>query len=309
MGGLRIDWKGVFPAMVTPFASDGAIDEAAFRALIDLLIEERSHGIIVAGSTGEWFSLDDKERTSLFAIAREQVAGRVPVLAGTSAIATAHTVALTGAAREAGCDGVMVLPPPYALPTTREVIAHFEAVARVGLPIMIYNNPNRTQINIDANLADKLADIDAVVCIKDSSKDLFQKSETLTRVRDRLVVFTGMEPYGMTMIHRGALGMVSMIANICGADVSAYYEDAAAGRWEAGLARQEMIDGAYGIVSRFGLGNYPTVKAAMRVLGRPGGDLRQPYLMAEPDTIDAIRDALAAIGLTRDGMGRRAAAD
>ena len=288
------DWRGVFPATATPFTKDGEIDERAFRSVIDQQLEEGAHGIIVAGSTGEWFSLTDRERIRIFEIGREQVDGN-PLLAGTSAIGTDQAVALTREAKRIGCDGALLLPTPYALPTPREVVAHFESVAKVGLPIMVYNNPNRTQINLDATLMDAIADFDSVVALKDSSKDLFQKSQTLDRVKGRLAVFTGMEPYGMTMIHRGAVGIVSMVANVCCADVVAYYEHAAAGRWAEGLKHQSVIDAVYAIISRFEAGNYPTVKACMNLLGRHGGFTRQPYLPLPEDTLQKMQEALDGI--------------
>ena len=176
MAKLRTDWKGVFPACVTPFAKDGSVDEAATRKMIDMFIADGVDGLIIAGSTGEWFSLSDKERVDLFAVAQEHTAGRVPVLAGTSAIGTREAVELTKAAKKLGMAGCMVLPPPYALPSRREVIAHFEEVGKVGLPIMLYNNPPRTSINIDASLARDLAKIDTIVALKDSTRDLYQKS-------------------------------------------------------------------------------------------------------------------------------------
>ena len=288
------DWRGVFPATATPFTKDGEIDERAFRSVIDQQLEEGAHGIIVAGSTGEWFSLTDRERIRMFEIGRDQVDGK-PLLAGTSAIGTDQAVALTREAKRIGCDGALLLPTPYALPTPREVVAHFESVAKVGLPIMVYSNPNRTQINLDATLMDQIADFDSVVALKDSSKDLFQKSQTLDRVKGRLAVFTGMEPYGMTMIHRGAVGIVSMVANVCCADVVAYYEHATAGRWAEGLKHQSVIDAVYAIISRFGAGNYPTVKACMNLLGRRGGFTRQPYLPLPEDTLQKMQEALNAI--------------
>ena len=246
MAQARTDWKGVFPPIVTPFTRDGAFDEDALRKIIDRQIAEGAHGIIAAGSTGEWFSMTDKERIRLFEVCKEQVAGRRPLLAGTAAIGTDQAVALTRAAKKIGCDGCMVLPPPYALPSRREVIAHYKSIADVGLPVMLYNNPNRTQIDLVPALVDELAAFDAVVAVKDSSKDLFQKAETCRRVKDRLAVFTGMEPYALAMIQRGAVGIVS------------------------------IIDRAFEIIARHGLGNYPTIKAMMSILGLDGGEVRQP---------------------------------
>ena len=308
MGKVRTDWKGVFPPVVTPFKADGAIDEEAFRKVIDLQVADGAHGIIVAGSTGEWFSVSDAERIRLFEIAKEQIAGRRPLLAGTAAMATDHAVQLTKAAKRIGCDGCMVLPPPYVLPTTREVIAHYKAIADVGLPVMLYNNPGRTQVNLVAAIVDKVAEFDSVVAVKDSSKDLFQKAETCARVKDRLAVFTGMEPYGMTMIQRGAVGLVAMIANVACADTVAYCEHASARRWDEGLRHQAVIDGLYEIIGRYGLGNYPSIKALMGLRGLPGGFARRPYLPPEPEVLAKMKADLARIHFAT-GSAKRVAAE
>ena len=307
MAKLRTTWKGVFPALVTPFTKDGAVDEAAFRAVIDQQLADGAHGIIANGSTGEWFSMSHEERVRQFHVAKEHVAGRVPLLAGTSAIGTDHAVQLTRDAKKIGCDGAMVLPPPYALPTTREVVGHFKSIAQVGLPIMVYNNPNRTNVNLTAGIVEQLAAFDSVVAIKDSSKDLFQKSETCYRVRDTLAVFTGMEPYGMAMIHRGAIGMVSMIGNVCGADVVRYFEACVKKDWDTALKHQRVIDGVYEIVAKYGCGNYPTVKALMNILGKHGGHTRQPYLPLEEKALDGLRKDLAAYKLAGSWSGKQAA--
>ena len=308
MASARTDWQGVFTPIVTPFTPDGAFNEDAVRKIIDQQIAEGAHGIIAAGSTGEWFSMTDNERIRLFEVCHEQVAGRRPLLAGTAAIGTDQAVALTRAAKKIGCDGCMVLPPPYVLPTKREVIAHYKSIADVGLPIMLYNNPNRTQIDLVPSLADELAGFDVVVAMKDSSKDLFQKAETCNRVKDRLAVFTGMEPYALAMIQRGAVGIVSMIANVCCTHVVACFEHSFAGRYAEAIPHQDVIDRAFEIIAHHGLGNYPTVKAMMNVLGRGGGNVRQPYLPAPDDALASIRDELAATGLTATA-GDQAAAE
>ena len=307
MSSLRTDWKGVFPPIVTPFTKTEEIDEAAFRKVIDLLIAEGVHGIIVAGSTGEWYSLADDEVSRLLEVAKDQIADRVPLLAGTSSMSTRHAVALTERAAKSGCAGAMVLPPPYVLPSADEVVAHFEAVAGVGLPIMVYNNPKRTQVNLDAALMERIAAFDSIVAMKDSVKDLYQASETIKRVGDQLAYFTGMEPYGNAILARGGVGFVSMMANICGSDVVAYYDHAGAGRWTEGRRHERVIEGLYEIDLKFGRGIYPTVKACMNILGRYGGHLRRPYMDIEDrETLGKLARALADLGLAAESS---AAAD
>ncbi len=307
MSELRCDWKGAFPASVTPFTEDGAIDEAALRQLIDLFIAEGVHGLIAVGSTGEWFSLSDEERIRVFEIFHEQAAGRVTVVAGTSSIGTRETVALTRAAKDIGLDGCMVLPPPYAMPARAEVIAHFHEVADVGLPLMLYNNPPRTGINIDASLLAELAAHEGVVAFKDSGKDLYQMSESIYAGRDRLAVFAGLEPYGLACFSRGAVGIVSTISNICAPDVVAYCEHLMAGRYTEVARNQEVIDRLYHLLAAAGAANYVFVKEAMAILGRPGGYPRKPYRPTDEATREKIRAGLALIDLTGQDAARAAA--
>lgn len=299
---LRTNWKGVFPACVTPFKADGAMDEAATRRMIDMFIAEGVSGLIIAGSTGEWFSLSDEERVRLFAIAKEHTAGRVPVIGGTSAIGTREAVALTRAAKDLGLDGVMVLPPPYALPTRREVVAHFAEIGKVGIPIMIYNNPPRTSINIDAAYGRELAAIDTVVAFKDSTRDLYQMGETIYALGDTIAMFAGLEPYIMANVHRGAVGTVSMMGNVCMPDMVDYFNLCAAGKWDEAKASQRVVDRLYHLLQNLGAPNYVFVKEAMTILGRAGGGpLRRPYLPIDEAQKTKLVAGLGDIPIKRSG--------
>ena len=295
---LRCDWKGVFPAAVTPFTRQGAVDEESLRLLIDLFILEGVQGLVAVGSTGEWFSLNDEERRHVFRIFHEQVAGRVPVIGGTSAIGTRETVELTEAARDIGLDGCLVLPPPYAMPSSSEVVAHLHEVADVGLPVMLYNNPPRTGINIDCAMLNNLVDHPNIVAFKDSTKDLYQMSESIYAVRDRVACFAGLEPYGGGCFSRGAVGIVSTISNICAPDVVAYYHHLSSGRFEKAAHHEEVIDRLYHLLANSGAANYVFVKEVMALLGRPGGAPRKPYRSLDDTTRERIRVGLKHIQLT-----------
>lgn len=293
----RTNWRGVFPVIVTPFTKEGDIDEAAFRLVIDRQIADGVHGIVAIGSTGEWFSLNEQEQIRLYSIAKEQVNGRVPLLVGTSAIGTQQAVTLTKAARKIDCDGAMVLPPSFAMPTDREILAHFASIASVGLPLMIYNNPKRTQINIRGAMAEQLAKIDTVFALKDSVADIFQMTETMSRIGDRLGYFIGLEQYAMTMIQRGADGIISVVSNIAAKNVVGYFNGSANGDIKDALRHQAVIDGLYDLIAVFGIGMYPFVKAAMNALGKNGGYPRQPYLPIDEARMPDLRQALAKIDL------------
>ena len=302
MSDRRTTWKGVFVVAATPFTESGEVDEGGFRSLVNRFVADGVHGIIVAGSTGEWYTMADDERLALFEIAKAEAGGAVHLIAGTSAIATRDVVRLTAAAKELGYDGAMVLAPPYALPNEREVLGHFEAVAAVGLPIMAYNNPGRTQVDLSAAVVDKLCDYEAIVALKDSSKDLYQLSRTIRVAGDRLAIFAGLEPYALAMIQRGAVGIVSMSANIIGRRAVTFYDHAAAGRWAEARAIEALIDRLYEAFYDGGYGAYVVIKECMNLAGRPAGWPRRPHLPMDPDGRQRLAHVLAEIGVI--GAGR-----
>jgi 4-hydroxy-tetrahydrodipicolinate synthase len=308
MAQMRTDWRGVFAVAATPFTREGEIDEEAFRALMDTLVEDGVAGIIVAGSTGEWYTMRDGERRRLFEVAREQVRNRARLIAGTSAIATRDAVALTEAARDLGYDGAMVLAPPYALPNERELLGHFEAVAAVGLPIMVYNNPGRTQVNLTASVIERLCAFERVVALKDSSKDLYQLAGTLRTVGDRLAVFCGLEPYLLPMVQRGAVGVVSMSVNIIGRDAVTFFDHLAAGRFAEARPLEAVIDRLYEAFYIGGYGAYVVIKECMNLVGRPAGSPRRPHLPMDEEGRRRLAGLLKEIGvLGAGGRGSRAA--
>jgi 4-hydroxy-tetrahydrodipicolinate synthase len=287
----RIDWNGVFAVMVTPFTEDGLLDESAMRQLIDLLIAEGVDGIVLAGSTGEWQSLSDDERIKIFRVGVDQARGRVKLIGGTSALNTPTVVNLTKAAKDIGLDGVMVLPPPYVMPTRREVRTFFEAVDAVGIPIMLYNNPTRTGVNLDAGFLQTLVDLPNIVSIKDSVKDLAQMSATLRAHGDTLAVFTGLETYTIPALQRGADGVVAMSPNVLGVDAVGFVRAAKNGHAQRATIGQYNTDLLYEAMYGGGVNPYVVLKEAMRLLGRPGGWPRAPLV----GMLDSERNALAEV--------------
>jgi 4-hydroxy-tetrahydrodipicolinate synthase len=274
------------------------MDEPSVKRILEMLIEEGVDGIVVAASTGEWFSLSNEERVRLFAIASDQVGKRVRLLAGTAAMATRDAVLLTEAARKLGFDGALVLPPPYVLPSERETVAFFAAVAEVGLPLMLYNNPARTQVNLNAHLLRKLVAFDAVVALKDSVKDLGQLGETLRTWKEELAIFTGLESYAVPCLQRGAAGVVAMAPNVMGREAVRLSALVAMERRAELLPLQEKIDRLYEKMYGWGHNPYVVIKEAMRLLGRPGGWPRPP-LLPIPDADRAVlRSMLSELGFS-----------
>jgi 4-hydroxy-tetrahydrodipicolinate synthase len=280
---------------VTPFKQDGTFDEDATRELIELLIGEGVDGLVMSGSLGEWYALTNEERIRLFEVAADQTRGRITLIAGTSAIRTKDAVELTHAAKDLGCDGAMLLPPPYVLPTEREVFEFFRCIDEVGLPLMLYNNPGRTGINLNARLLSELLVLKNVASLKDSAKDLAQLAKTVATHGNEMAIFTGFESYAVPCIQRGAVGVVGIAPNVLGAKAIDFAHLAIAGDWEATAKLSPLIDQIYGLCYDWTHNPYVVIKEAMRLLGRPGGWSRAPLLPIPDADREELKSALAAM--------------
>jgi 4-hydroxy-tetrahydrodipicolinate synthase len=291
----KVDWHGSFAVIVTPFDEDGNIDEDAYRQVVDLVIEDGCHGIISAGSTGQFFLMSDDERKHVFAIAAGQAAGRVPVLAGTSAIRTEDVVDLTRAAADVGCDGVMVLPPIYVSLNEREVKEFYRRVSgEGGLPILLYNSPLAVRTELPAPLVRQLAELDNVVAIKDSSRNLQQVADLIVQCGADIRVFVGEENQIIAGVAMGADGAVAMVPQVVGRMAVDLYETAAAGELDRARELHEKIVRVYDL---FKVGGYVALKESMNMLGRPGGYSRPPMLPLTDDQRAELRAIFEDVGL------------
>jgi dihydrodipicolinate synthase/N-acetylneuraminate lyase len=193
-------------------------------------------------------------------------------------------------------DGALLLPPPYILPTERELLAFVKAVDAVGLPIMLYNNPPRTGVNLDAQLLRKLLTFRSIVALKESAKDIHQISATLREHGQDLAIFTGIETYLVPTIQRGGVGVVAMAPNILGRQAIDLFTAAAAGDWNGSAKAQHAIDIIYSRMYGWAYNPYVVIKEAMRLLGRPGGWPRPPLLSLTAEDREALRQTLVEIG-------------
>lgn len=305
MNNGKVDWRGSFVAVVTPFGEDGAIDERAFRANIEFLLDGGADGIVVSGCTGESWALSAEERLHLFRLAVDTVGGRGPVIGGTGGIGTDGVIALSRAARQAGCAGVMVLPPYYCMLGPREVVAHYHAISREAqVPILLYNIPRRTGVNLSPDLLERIVDAEWVVAIKESSNDFIQTEATVVTVGDRITVFTGHSAErAVPALLMGCKGFVSsMESQTFGAPAIQMYDLVQAGRLDEARAIQQRtltLDIAMRKVATFPA----NLKAAMNLLGRRGGVPRRPLLAPSADEIAQIEAVLASHGLQAPAHG------
>src|SRR4030042_3356094 len=164
--------KGIIPAVITPLTGDGRLNERAMRKLLNHLISGGVHGLFVVGSTGEFYGLTPEEKRDIFMITMDEVKGRVPVYAGTNGITTRETVMLTQIAEECRVGAVSVLTPLFVTPTQDQLIKHYRTIAEnTDLPVVLYNNPPKTSVNLAPATVAKLAEVPNIVGIKDSSGD------------------------------------------------------------------------------------------------------------------------------------------
>lgn len=207
---MRVDWRGVFPAVTTQFHKDLSLDLDATQRHIDVMLRAGSTGLVMLGSLGENVTLDRSEKRRLMRAAIEAAAGRVPVLSGVAETSTASAVAYARELERLGADGLLLLPAMIYRADSRETLAHFRAVARAtGLPIICYNNPIAYSVDITPAMFAELAREANLVGIKESSGDLRRFTDLINRVGDRYRLFAGIDDLVLESVLLGAIGWIA----------------------------------------------------------------------------------------------------
>ena len=207
-------FKGSMVALVTPMDEQGSIDKRRLCPLVEWHIEQGTQALVIAGSTGESALLTVEEKKQLTKWVVEHTAGRIPVIVGTSAIATKDTVALTKIAMELGADACLIMTPPYVKPTQEGLYQHYKTIAdSVAIPIILYNVPGRTSCDMSIDTVDRLANIPNIVGIKESST-VERALALVNRCATRLDVYSGEDPQAAEVILGGGKGLISVAANV-----------------------------------------------------------------------------------------------
>ncbi len=269
-------FRGSHTVLATPFTPGGrGIDTDALRRLVDWQIESGSHGLIPLGSTGEFLSVSDDERTQIVETVVDAADGRVPTLIGTADEWTDKAVRYSVEAQTIGADGLMIISPYYSSPTEDELFEHFRRISdAVSIPIMVYNNPNTANVDLRPEFVARLGTLENLRYIKESSGDISRVREIHRVSNDRVSVFAGYHPF--ESLAAGAKGYVSVIGNFLPAESAAVCDLMDAGRHAEALRLYNRMIPLLNAIA--GDKYVSATKCAMAAVGMPIGEPRPPRL-------------------------------
>jgi 4-hydroxy-tetrahydrodipicolinate synthase len=299
---MKIDWlRGCATALVTPFKASGAIDEENLRALIEYQIAGGVRLLVPCGTTGETVTMTEEEDQRVIKLTVEAARGRARVIAGTGSNATDAAIKYSRAARDLGCDAVLVVAPYYNKPTQDGLYAHFRAVAEAvaAMPVVIYNVPGRTGSNITAQTTLKLArEVENIAAVKEASGDMAQMMAILRERPENFRVLSGDDALTYALIALGADGLISVASNEAPALVSQMVNLALGGDWDAArslhykllpLMEANFIESSPG-----------PVKAALALMNLVEENFRLPLVPVQEKTRLRMREVLSEIGLLEE---------
>ena len=267
--------SGIIPALITPLSAKDELNLKALRKLTNYVIENGVHGVFATGSQGEFWAFSAEEKLHIWEAVVDETNQRVPVYAGTAAVTTREAIQLTQAAEKAGADAVSVLTPYFINPNSEELYEHFRAIAAsTKLPVLVYTNPDRTGVKMPAALVARLAQIDNIVGMKDSSGDLSLAQEYLSSTPADFSLVMGRDTLIFSGLLHGARGAIAATANVVPALVVKIYECFKRGDIAGSLKAQEALAP---LRLAFTWGTFPVViKEALDLIGMEGGPCRAP---------------------------------
>ena len=288
-------FEGSFVAIVTPF-KNGKVDASALRGLIEFHIENGTNGIVPCGTTGESATLNHAEHEEVIRIAVETCKGRIPVLAGTGSNATQEAIELTQRAQKIGADGALLITPYYNKPTQEGLFQHFSAVAKeTDIPIILYNVPSRTSINMLPSTVARLSSVDNIVGIKEASGSLIQVSEIIDSCGQNFEVISGEDPLTWPILAIGGKGVISVTANLVPDKFAKLVDAARTGDVEVAKALHYELLKLNDIM--FIETNPIPVKAALALMGRIQNEFRAPLCPPTKESLSQLKTVLKAYAL------------
>jgi len=288
--------KGVMPPHITPFKQNGEVDEEALRQCVSFWIENKVGGLVPCGSNGEAPYMDREDRSKVIRIVVDQSNGKVPVIAGTGSLSSEETICLTSDAKDAGADAALIITPFYYKLSDLELFEHYRKIVEsVDIPVILYNVPKFTGFNLEPRVAAKLAQLENVVGIKDSSGSIGQIGEIIRLVGDKIAVLAGTGDLIYPTLMLGGRGAIVAVANAAPLQCSEIYEAFRKGEYEKARGLQlrllplnDALTRKYGVVA---------CKEALAMMGKPVGFPKRPLLALNEESKADIRRALADLRL------------
>jgi 4-hydroxy-tetrahydrodipicolinate synthase len=291
----RAKFHGSIPALVTPF-KDGAVDELAFRALVDWQIASGSNGLVPCGTTGESPTLTHEEHRRVIDICIDEARGRVPVIAGAGSNNTAEAVGLAMHAERTGADAVLVVTPYYNKPTQEGLYQHFKAVNdAIGIPIIIYNIPPRSVIDMSVETMKRLFELPNIVGVKDATGDVGRVSRQRHAMGPEFIQLSGEDMTALSAMAAGGHGCISVTANLAPELCAEQMEAVLKGDWDHALKLQDRLAPLHAAI--FVEPGVNGAKYALSLLGRARDETRLPLIPVSQVTEAVIRRALVHAGL------------
>lgn len=289
-------FKGSAVALVTPFTKDNKVNFDKLAELIEYHIENKTDAIVSCGTTGEATTMSDEEILSVLEFTVKKVNGRIPVIAGTGSNNTMHSVELSQKAEALGVDGLLIITPYYNKANKSGLKKHFVTIAEsVNIPIILYNVPGRTCMNISPALIAELAQVPNIVAVKEASGDLGQVAEIASLVPEDFAIYSGNDDSIVPLLSLGGHGVISVLANVCPRETHDLVEKYLNGDVEGSRKIQLDLDAL--IAALFIEVNPIPVKTAMNLLGFEVGDLRLPLDNMDSANLEVLKKELVNAGL------------
>jgi 4-hydroxy-tetrahydrodipicolinate synthase len=284
----------VLTAMVTPFDQNGEVDFEATRTLVNYLLANGTDGLVVSGTTGESPTLTTEEKIDLFKFVVEVVAGRVPVIAGTGSYNTRASISLTKLAEETGVDGIMLVVPYYNKPNQEGLYQHFKTIAEsTKLPILLYNIPGRSSINMAAETVIRLSEIENIVAIKEASGNLDQMAEIISKTPSDFALYSGDDGLALPVLAIGGNGVISVASHVIGNELQDMINSFNSGDHQKAASEHRRLLPI--MRAMFAAPNPAPVKAALNMNGINVGGLRLPLVPLTDEEQRTLQNVLPAI--------------
>lgn len=290
-------FKGSLVAMITPFGENGEVNEKGIEKLVEFHIQNGTNGIVPCGTTGEAPTLSHDEHKRVVEVTIKAVAGRIPVIAGTGSNCTREALDLTSHAKKAGADGALIITPYYNKPTQKGLYLHFKKIAEeVDIPIIVYNVPSRTGINLLPETLAELSEIKNIVGVKEASGNLDQMTQIIELCGEKITLLSGDDKLLLPVLSIGGKGVISVVANIIPREVSDMISEFEKRNYQK--AKEIFLSKVYPLSNAMFYETNPIpVKTSARLMGLPSGDLRLPLAPMSENNLAKLKADLIKFGL------------